>query len=403
MDMTIERVAASSQKFMPVSEARVPPIVQDVLGSPSQPLDAATRACMEPRFGHDFGRVRIHADAKAAESAKAVNALAYTVGNHIVFGMGQHNPATQPGQMLIAHELTHVIQQSQQTPSMSLRPVLGNPADSQEQEADRTARQVASGSPISTLSVGMSPLIQRQQPGKGGDATQTSAPTAKSGAFDAEDPTLRARRLAAIGALRNAVKRLTTGLSSGYLWPFELQITTGVDLSPIFNQPTPETTAQRSARLKHLLNDLTQTINELESAPIPADWLVVPVTFKGKGTFTAHGPQAWVDAQMFYAHRGVRQGMDMGRVTTNIFYIETDPIPTKKTKPLAIMSGIQLGIYIVVPNPDKEPLVFRPLTKYEVWNAKGEIFEVWKDDLGYYYVNKGKKHYLPGRPSPVGY
>src|SRR5215217_7887171 len=66
--------------------ATVPPIVHDVLGSPGQPLEPVTRAFMEPRFGHDFSQVRVHTDAKAVESARAVNALAYTVGPTIVFG-----------------------------------------------------------------------------------------------------------------------------------------------------------------------------------------------------------------------------------------------------------------------------------------------------------------------------
>lgn len=58
----------------------VPPIVHEVLRSPGQPLDPAARTLMEPRFGHDFSRVRVHADAAAHESARAVGALAYTVG-----------------------------------------------------------------------------------------------------------------------------------------------------------------------------------------------------------------------------------------------------------------------------------------------------------------------------------
>src|SRR5689334_12553794 len=64
--------------------ASVPPIVHDVLRAPGQPLDTATRAFMEPRFGHDFSRVRVHTDSPAAESARAVEALAYTVGQDIV-------------------------------------------------------------------------------------------------------------------------------------------------------------------------------------------------------------------------------------------------------------------------------------------------------------------------------
>ena len=91
--------------------AEAPPVVHEVLRSPGRPLDASTRAFMEPRFGHDFSRVRVQSDAKAAESARAVNALAYTSMNNIVFGAGQYAPDTSEGRRLLAHELTHVIQQ----------------------------------------------------------------------------------------------------------------------------------------------------------------------------------------------------------------------------------------------------------------------------------------------------
>lgn len=89
----------------------VPPIVEEVLRSPGQPLDPGTRALLEPRFGHDFSRVRVHTDARAAESAQAVNALAYTVGNEIVFSPGRFAPGTQAGFRLLTHELVHTIQQ----------------------------------------------------------------------------------------------------------------------------------------------------------------------------------------------------------------------------------------------------------------------------------------------------
>ncbi len=89
-----------------------PDSVRDALGRPGQPLDAATRAFMEPRFGHDFSSVRVHADTKAAESAQAVNALAYTMGRDVVFGAGQYAPAIASGRQLLAHELAHVVQQA---------------------------------------------------------------------------------------------------------------------------------------------------------------------------------------------------------------------------------------------------------------------------------------------------
>ncbi len=89
-----------------------PPIVHEALRSPGQPLDPATRAFMEPRFGHNFSAVRVHTDAQAVESARAVNAHAYTVGKDVVFDAGQFSPATSRGRELLAHELTHVAQQT---------------------------------------------------------------------------------------------------------------------------------------------------------------------------------------------------------------------------------------------------------------------------------------------------
>jgi len=90
--------------------SEVSPVVHDVLRSPGQPLDPKTRAFMEPRFGHDFSRVRVHTDEKAAESARTLNALAYTAGRDVVFGTSQYAPETGTGQRVLAHELMHVVQ-----------------------------------------------------------------------------------------------------------------------------------------------------------------------------------------------------------------------------------------------------------------------------------------------------
>jgi hypothetical protein len=89
-----------------------PGVVHEVLRSPGQPLDAATRADFEPRFGFDFSSVRVHSGAVAEHSARGLNANAYTVGHNIVFGAGQFAPGTLAGRRLLAHELTHVVQQS---------------------------------------------------------------------------------------------------------------------------------------------------------------------------------------------------------------------------------------------------------------------------------------------------
>jgi hypothetical protein len=88
-----------------------PPIVHDALRSSGQPLDSATRAYFEPRFGHDFGNVRVHLDALAARSADAVHANAYTVGRELVFARDRYSPHSDTGRRLLAHELAHVVQQ----------------------------------------------------------------------------------------------------------------------------------------------------------------------------------------------------------------------------------------------------------------------------------------------------
>jgi Domain of unknown function (DUF4157) len=92
-------------------QIEAPGIVHEVLRSSGQPLARQTRAFFEPRFGHEFSRVRVHADAQANASARAVNALAYTVGNHVAFAGGRYAPETAEGRQLLAHELTHVVQQ----------------------------------------------------------------------------------------------------------------------------------------------------------------------------------------------------------------------------------------------------------------------------------------------------
>lgn len=120
----------------------VPSVVHDVLRSPGHPLDGATRAFMESRFGHDFNRVRVHTDGRAAESARAVNALAFTAGHDVVFGAGRYAPQTDQGFRLLAHELTHVVQQRD---GVRLRGRVGEPGDAYERQADEVADWVARG------------------------------------------------------------------------------------------------------------------------------------------------------------------------------------------------------------------------------------------------------------------
>ena len=139
--------ARQQARFVEAGDAgrtAAPPIVHDVLSSPGQPLDAATRAFMESRIGRDFSRVQVHTDMKATESARAVNALAYTVGRDVVFGSGQYAPATHEGRKLIAHELIHVAQQRQGVPHPTSL-AIGPAEDALEAQAHGLAHQVAVG------------------------------------------------------------------------------------------------------------------------------------------------------------------------------------------------------------------------------------------------------------------
>ena len=121
---TINGATPHIQRFMEQSSAAVdtaPASVDRVLASPGSPLNPALRQDMEQRFGHDFSQVRVHLGALAQQSARDVEARAYTVGHHLVFGTGEYSPASSLGRRLLAHELTHVMQQSPsgRTPSSS--------------------------------------------------------------------------------------------------------------------------------------------------------------------------------------------------------------------------------------------------------------------------------------------
>lgn len=127
-------------------EGEAPPLVTEALRSGGQPLDDESRALMESRLGHNFGQVRVHADEDAARSAAAVQSLAYTVGSDIVFGSGQYAPNTSDGQRLIAHELTHVVQQRDMTTGGPL--TVGPVDDAYEREAEATAQYISDGGSV---------------------------------------------------------------------------------------------------------------------------------------------------------------------------------------------------------------------------------------------------------------
>jgi hypothetical protein len=231
----------------------VPSGVSDALRSPGQPLDPGSRSYMEPRFRHDFGQVRVHPDARAAEAARRLNSVALTSGQDIFFGAGMYQPDKPGGRRLLAHELAHTIQQRGAQPRAGIQNSLtvSQPGDRLEQEADAAARRVADGHRISpgAISVGAAGtrgLIARQV------VTPTRATTA--GSFEAEElvqelvrailRSLREDPGDASGHVRRRLDRLSPSTRAAVLELVEAQATPeqSARLARILAEPTPPET-----------------------------------------------------------------------------------------------------------------------------------------------------------------
>jgi hypothetical protein len=166
----LQRAVGNAGVATLVEEERSP--VHDVVNSGGgAPLDTDTRADMESRFGHDFGDVRVHTDGAAQDSARAVNAHAYTVGSNIVFQRDHYDPSSDTGKHVLAHELTHVVQQRS-------GPVDGSDAGGGVKVSDPSDRfereAVANADRLMAAPVSASPAaVQRCEcgggPGSGGD------------------------------------------------------------------------------------------------------------------------------------------------------------------------------------------------------------------------------------------
>lgn len=125
----------------------VPASVEHVLSSSGRPMEPTLRQDMEQHFGHDFSQVRVHTNTKAAESAQAISARAYTVGRSVVFGKGQYVPGTHEGKRLIAHELVHTLQQAQQ-PAMPNCLEVSRADNVLERDPDQTTDKVTPSSSL---------------------------------------------------------------------------------------------------------------------------------------------------------------------------------------------------------------------------------------------------------------
>ena len=160
--------------------------VHDVVGSAGSPLEPGLRKEMESAVGADFGDVHVHTDGKAAASARSVQAHAYTVGNHVVFGEGTYRPETPEGRHTLAHELTHVVQQRQGpvdgTPAAGGIKV-SDPSDRFEREAEANAAKVTAGGGAGgePAPAAAGPAVQRED-----DAEAAAVPVQRQAAEEEE-------------------------------------------------------------------------------------------------------------------------------------------------------------------------------------------------------------------------
>ncbi|WHZ15366.1 MAG: hypothetical protein OJF52_002210 [Nitrospira sp.] len=201
-------------------------LVEEVLRSPGRPLDRSTLAFMESRFGCDFSQVRVHTDAKAAESARTVEASAYTVGNDVVFGAGHYAPGTSAGRRLLSHELAHVVQQNTSVRLTQIqKESLSSPQDAAEGEAEAVAQHL-SRSGIAPHVTSVPRRIQRDT-GKGSAGSETpSFRVIDHGASPAAVKVAHERMAEILGALRPGnlaqIKGLTVEL---HLIPHDKKLT----------------------------------------------------------------------------------------------------------------------------------------------------------------------------------
>lgn len=174
--MNLQRLAGNSSVGSLLGEEELSPVHEVVGSGGGSPLDSSTRGFMESRLGSDFSDVRVHTGGKADESARSINAQAYTVGSDVVFRSGAYQPDTPTGQRVIAHELTHVVQQKAGPVAGTPAPggiKLSDPSDTFEQAASHSADMaVAQTSPAPVTSSDQA-SVQRAAPEEEEETAQT--------------------------------------------------------------------------------------------------------------------------------------------------------------------------------------------------------------------------------------
>lgn len=278
---TLQRKATN-----PSERSEVPATINEVLHSPGRPLEASTLAFMEPRFGQDFSQVRVHTDAKAAESARALDALAYVIGRDIFFEHGRYEPGSLAGRWTLAHELTHVLQQGGRS-ILSGQNIGIGAAEEHEQQADAVASAVVSGRQLASVTAGTTASIMLLTPEQ--FRTKLGATPDQKSAIDALFANAQFKALWNYLSACPANPKQDQG-------PLALKVTPGLKIggverfggySPLartleINPSKPEHQANPQELIDTVVHELIHAVDDLDEACVKAGAPASPL--KGAGT-----------------------------------------------------------------------------------------------------------------------
>ena len=387
----------------PVARAR------DCLSKPARPLERGIRAAMESSFGHDFSRVRVHADAEAAEAVQAVGAIAYTVGRDIVFGRDRYAPHDELGRRLIAHELSHVVQQHGAAGDVD-RLQVSAPGDGSEREAEEAATAVAGGRRPHQPAALSHQVIQRQP----------QVPVTLPLTWDAKENIsagVADHGVLCIGsASANGNKYLqttrTAALRTQSLYPYGQNcapVCTKRPLSLHFFFWVDGDLVPRPQPFDDPRIALDISFAPASAPPMAAARPVFSATSVGKyvgpgaplktsfGTEVAFVPP---EPGTLYVSE-IIDDPTSGEVAQygDAIPVVDCPVPAgTRTPPKAQLGELRTGTIIVVPDPVKSPLIYYRATGHEQVDPPGFYADLMRDSTGYFYYNTGFKYYIDYPP-----
>ena len=345
-----------------------------------------------PLGSRDFSEVRVHPD--AAKVTAPLHARAATIGQDIYFHPGQYRPGTPEGDTLLAHELAHTLQT--RAFAGDAEPVVTSPDDVLEKNADALAR--------------------------GATAHPLAAPPGAvlRSPFDSENAADRARRETLTQSIDNAVQSLLRLLQTGgLLRGTEVAVERGGVRGIIYGAHTAGTPreefqsyAQRDARVRRIIRTLLAMATRYRSAPLPADFSPPVLSEDGQNyDSTVQHPASsgisqstyqgasreWADLQAAYERYRIVQGRTGDAYESDWYYLDPSLVidPGAARGAPRIGGGIQTGVYMVVPDVDREPLRYWRLSGNSPAPRGSTIIELWHDSFGYFYMHRGQRIDVP--------